>query len=509
MTSTAPDYEVVIVGAGFSGIGVAIKLDKAGIGDFVILESEGGVGGAWHSNTYPGVVVDVPSFAYSFSFEQSSEWSNCYAKGAELKAYAEMCVEKYGLRSRLRLNTAVTGAEFDDEKHLWQVALDDGTVITARFVVTATGLLTKPQFPDIPGIEDYRGTIVHTARWDHSVELTGKRVAIIGTGASTVTVAPTIAPTVEHLTIFQRTPIWIMPKPDVRLDGPGRLILRHVPLFQTALRAASNVLAELSYTITTNFHRQLPIVPKGYERLGRAQLRLQVRNPEVRAKLTPAYGPGCKRIGFSNEYLPMFNRGNVTLETSGIDAITETGICTRDGSIHDFDVLILATGFKTYEPGNMPPFLIRGTDGTDLDRWWTENRYQAYHGVSIPGFPNLIMMNGPYSYNLTVYFQYIEAQARYIARLLGTARRKGATFVDVSRAANDRYFANMLRRRRNQIYFSDVCAGSNSYFFDSNGDVPILAATTPQVRWASKHFDTKEYIMKSLAQAKAKAGVVR
>lgn len=501
MTSTAPDHKVVIVGAGFSGIGVAIRLDKAGISDFVILDSESGVGGAWHSNTYPGVVVDVPSFAYSFSFEQSSEWSSCYAKGAELKAYADMCVEKYGLRSRLRLNTAVAGAEFDGDNHLWRLSLADGSEITARFVVTATGLLTKPKTPDIPGIDDYRGTIVHTARWDHSVDLTGKRVAIIGTGASTVTVAPTIAPVVEHLTVFQRTPIWIMPKPDVPLDGAGRLALRHLPLLQTALRAASNVLGELSYTITTNFHRQLPMVPRGYARLGRAQLRLQVRDPEIRAKLTPTYGPGCKRVGFSNEYLPMFNRENVTLEASGIDTITETGIRAEDGSIHNFDVLILATGFKTFEAGNMPPFPIRGTDGTDLEQWWTENRYQAYHGVSVPGFPNLIVMNGPYSYNLTVYFQYIESQAKYIARLLGAAREKGATFVDVSREANDRYFANMLRRRRNQIYFSNVCAGSNSYFFDQNGDVPILAAATPEVQWTSTHFDTKEYVMKSFTPA--------
>ncbi len=501
MPSSTPDHEVVIVGAGFSGIGVAIRLDKTGISDFVILESESGAGGAWHSNTYPGVVVDVPSFAYSFSFEQSSEWSSCYAKGAELKAYAEMCVDKYGLRSRLRVNTAVSGAEFDSDRHLWRLSIDDGTQLTARFVVTATGILTKPQIPDIPGIDDFRGPIVHTARWDHSIDLTGKRVGIIGTGASTVSVAPTIAPAVAHLTVFQRTPIWIMPKPDVSLDGPGRLALRHVPLFQSALRAASNLLGELSYTITTNFHRQLPMVPKGYERLGHAQLRMQVRDPEVRAKLTPAYGPGCKRIGFSNEYLPMFNQDNVTLETSGIDAITETGIRAQDGSIHEFDVLILATGFKTYEPGNMPPFPIRGTGGSDLEQWWTENRYQAYHGVSVPGFPNLIVLNGPYSYNLTVYFQFIESQAKYTARLLGTARKKDATFVDVTREANDRYFATMLRRRRNQIYFSDVCAGSNSYFFDVNGDVPILAAATPQVHWASGHFDTDDYLMNHLDPA--------
>ncbi|CAM3589844.1 flavin-containing monooxygenase [Smaragdicoccus niigatensis] len=495
MTGQIFDHEVVIVGAGFSGIGVAIKLDEAGINDFLIVESASGAGGAWHSNTYPGVVVDVPSFAYSFSFEQSSEWSGVYAKGAELKAYAEHCLDKYNLRSRLVLNTAITTAEFDDELHIWRLTLSTGREVTSRFLITATGALTQPKTPDIPGADDFRGVTMHSARWNHDVDLAGKRVGIIGTGASTVTIAPTIAPTVEHLTVFQRTPIWIMPKPEAKLDGPQRTVLRHVPGVLPALRAASNVLGEVSYTLTTNYYRQLPIVPKVYERIGRLQLLHQVRDKQTRKALTPKYAVGCKRVGFSNDYLPTFNRPNVTLEASGIERITPTGIRAKDGTEHHFDVLIFATGFKTFESGNMPPFPVLGAGGADLEAFWDEHRYQAYYGVSVPGFPNLLLMNGPYAYNLTVYFQFIESQARYIVRLLGTARRIKATFVDVKREANDRYFASMLARRRNQIYFSDSCNGSNSYFFDQHGDVPIRAALTPEVHWTSGHFNLKDYDM--------------
>ncbi|UFS98533.1 flavin-containing monooxygenase [Nocardia huaxiensis] len=498
MTSPTPDHEVVIVGAGFSGIGVAIKLDQAGIRDFVLLEQESGVGGAWHSNTYPGVVVDVPSFAYSYSFEQSAEWSGVYAKGAELAQYARMCVDKYNLRRRLRLNTTVADAEFDAAQHIWNITLEGGELLTARFLVTATGVLTKPKLPDIAGISEFQGSIMHTARWDHSTDLIGKRVAIIGTGASSVSITPTIAPIVEHLTVFQRTPIWIMPKPDATLDGPARSILRHVPGALGALRGASNLLGECSYTLTTNFYRQLPQLPKLFEQLGRTTLRRQVHDPVIREKLTPTYAVGCKRIGFSNDYLPTFNRANVTLETSGIEAVTAHGIRTADGVEHEVDVLLLATGFKTFEPGNMPPFPIRGVDSTDLEAWWARHRYQAYQGLSVPGFPNLLIVNGPYGYNLSVYFQFVESQAKHIVRLLRGAHERRATLVDVTPHANARFWASMLRRRRNQIYFSGNCTGSNSYFFDPHGDVPIRAASTPETHWRAAHFDMNDYQWSSI-----------
>ena len=230
-----PDHEVAVIGAGFSGIGTAIKLDQAGIRDWVMLEEGDGVGGAWHWNTYPGIGVDIPSFSYQFSFEQRSDWSRVYAPGQELKAYAEHCVDAYGLRSRIRLNTKVTGAEFDQENHFWRLPTADGKAVTARFMVGATGVFTQPKPPDIPGLDSFAGTVMHTARWDHDEDLRGRRVAIVGTGASAVQVIPSIAPEVERLTVLQRTPIWCLPKPDARI-GPGlRQLLGRVPGAQAAV----------------------------------------------------------------------------------------------------------------------------------------------------------------------------------------------------------------------------------------------------------------------------------
>ena len=221
-----PDHETLIVGAGFSGIGVAIMLDRAGLGNYVILEAGGDVGGTWFWNTYPGIAVDIPSFSYQFSFEQNPDWSRTYAAGHELRAYAEHCVRKYGLRPKIRFNTEVLDARFVDREGLWRVALASGESVTSRFLINASGVLTTPKSPDIDGVDTFAGHTVHTARWDHDLELAGKRVAIIGTGASAVQVIPEIAPIVNQLNVFQRTPIWCFPKLDVPMPAATRLAMR-------------------------------------------------------------------------------------------------------------------------------------------------------------------------------------------------------------------------------------------------------------------------------------------
>jgi len=223
---TVPDFDTVIVGAGFSGIGAAIQLDKAGLGDYLVIEAGDGPGGTWYWNTYPGVAVDIPSFSYQFSFEQSPSWSRTYARGHELKAYAEHCVDKYGLDSKIRFKTEVLGADFDDAEDLWHIRTDPGGVVTARFLVNASGVFIVPNMPDIDGVDSFAGATIHTARWDHDQDLTHKRVAIIGTGASAVQVIPEIAPIVKNLTVFQRTPIWCFPKPDVPLSPMTRRMMR-------------------------------------------------------------------------------------------------------------------------------------------------------------------------------------------------------------------------------------------------------------------------------------------
>jgi cation diffusion facilitator CzcD-associated flavoprotein CzcO len=489
--TNAPDHEVLVVGAGFSGIGAAIKLDSAGFGDCVVLEAGDGVGGAWHWNTYPGVGVDIPSFSYQFSFETSPDWSRVYAPGNELKAYAEHCVDRYGLRDRIRLNTKVTAAEFDQERHLWRLSTATGDELTARFVVGATGVFTHPKPPDIRGLDDFAGTVMHTARWDHGEDLRGKRVAVIGTGASAVQVIPSIAPEVEHLTVFQRTPIWCLPKLDGRLSKRTRALLR-LPLASRPARLASQAFVEATFPLPAHFHGVVPLSRVG-ERVGRDFLTKQVKDPAVRDKLTPRYALGCKRPAFSNDYLRAFNRSNVRLETTAIDAITRHGIRTADGSEHPIDVLVLATGFKVFESGNMPPFPIRGVDGVDLEEWWDANRYQAYEGVSVPGFPNLFSILGPYGYNGSSYFHLIETQARHIVRCLRRARRSGATLVEVTPAANERYWKAMLARRHNQIFFQESCAAANSYYFDRHGDVPFRPSTSLETSWRSARFDLDDY----------------
>jgi cation diffusion facilitator CzcD-associated flavoprotein CzcO len=486
------DHEVVVIGAGFSGIGAAIRLDRAGFSDFVLLEEADGVGGAWHWNTYPGIAVDIPSFSYQFSFEKRTDWSRVYAPGRELKAYAEHCVDKYGVRDRIRLNTKVVGARFDELQNAWQIKTGSGEHLTARFVIGATGVFSQPKLPEIPGIDTFSGPIMHTARWDHSVQLRDKRVAIIGTGASALQVIPAIAPEVERLTVFQRTPIWCLPKLDAPLSRRQRGVLRWIPGAKLAARWASQAFVEATFVLGAHFAGTFPSLRVRGEGAARTLLR-EVQDPDVRDKLTPRYTLGCKRPSFSNEYVTTFNRDNVLLETAAIEAITPSGVRTVEGATHAIDVLVLATGFKVFDTGNMPPFEMRGVGGVGLEEWWDANRMQAYEGVSVPGFPNWFSILGPYGFNGQSYFGLIETQMRHIVRCLRRAKRAGATRVEITPEANRRYFESVLARRDNQIFFQGSCANANSYYFNKHGDVPFRPSLTLEAAWRSARFDLGDY----------------
>lgn len=495
---TVPDHETVIVGAGFSGIGTAIQLDRAGMPDYLVIEAGEEAGGTWYWNTYPGIAVDIPSFSYQFSFEKSTAWSRTYAPGHELKAYAAHCVDKYGLRPRIRFSTKVRTAEFDDAEGIWRIALESGgttTEVTARFLVNASGALTVPNLLDIPGVDSFAGVTMHTARWDHEQDLTGKRVAIIGTGASAVQVIPEIAPIVKQLSVFQRTPIWCFPKFDVPLSKAARTMMR-LPFGQTLQRVVSQAYVELTFTLAAQYFTVNPMA-KRMGSLGEAYLRKQVEDPEVRDKLTPRYAVGCKRPGFHNTYLSTFNRDNVELVTEPIDKITGSGVATDDGALRDVDVLILATGFKVLDTANVPTFSVIGSGGNSLARFWDENRMQAYEGVSVPGFPNFFTVFGPYGYVGSSYFALIEAQTGHIVRCLEAARGRGALRVEVRREANDRYFAEMMRKRHRQIFWQDSCRLANSYYFDKNGDVPLRPASTIEALWRSRRFPIDDYTFAS------------
>jgi cyclohexanone monooxygenase len=489
-TTTAPDRDVVIVGAGFSGIGAAVTLDKAGLHDYLLIEAGDGLGGTWHWNTYPGVAVDIPSFSYQFSFEQRSDWTRTYAHGRELKAYAEHCADKYGIRSKIRLNSTVVDATFDDEHDLWRLNLESGERITARFLINAGGVLTTPKLPDIAGVDSFDGITIHTARWDHTQDLTGKRVAIIGTGASAVQVIPEIAAAVEHLTVFQRTPIWCLPKFDVPLSRAARWAMR-VPGGLAIHRLLSQAYVELTFPVSAQYFTVFPLAKRG-EAVGKAFLRREVRDPVVRDKLTPRYAVGCKRPGFHNTYLSTFNRDNVELVTDPIDKITPTGVATVEGSLREVDVLILATGFKVLDVDSLT-YEIVGRGGVSLSRFWEENRLQAYEGVSLPGFPNFFLVCGPYGFVGSSFFALIEAQTHHIVRCLKRAERQRATRVEVTVAANGRYFDEMMRKRHTQIFWQDSCKLANSYYFDSHGDVPLRRATTLETVWRSRRFPLADY----------------
>jgi cyclohexanone monooxygenase len=487
---TAPDYDTLIVGGGFSGIGAAIKLDKSGMGNYLVVEAGDGPGGTWHWNTYPGIAVDIPSFSYQFSFEQSPDWTRTYAPGRELKAYAEHCVEKYGLRPKMRFDTKVLDAAFDEEADTWRIETDSGDRITARFLINAGGVLTQPKLPDIDGVDSFAGLTMHTSRWDHSQDLTGKRVAIIGTGASAVQVIPEIAPIVKHLTVFQRTPIWCFPKADMPLSPAARRAMR-MPGGKAVQRLMSQAFVELTFALPAQYFTVNPMTRRMNE-AGKAYLRREVKDPVVRDKLTPRYAVGCKRPGFHNTYLATFNRENVSLVTEPIEKITGSGVATTEGDLHEVDVLILATGFKVMDIDSLT-YQIAGRHGMTLSRFWEENRLQAYEGVSMPGFPNFFTVCGPYGYVGSSFFALIETQTHHIVRCLKHAQRQGATRVEVTEEANARYFAECMRKRHTQVFWQDTCNLANSYYFDSHGDVPLRRSTTLGTIWRSRRFPMRDY----------------
>lgn len=498
-------HDVVIVGAGFAGIGFAIKLKKAGCDDFQIIDEADGPGGTWHWNTYPGIAVDIPSFSYQYSFEKHKDWSRSYAPGRELKQYAEQCVAKYDLAPHIRFGTTIIAANWDAEANLWRLDTSDEQELTARYLINASGVLTRPNKPDIAGVDNFTGSTMHTARWDHTLDLRGKKVGIIGTGASGVQVIPAIADQVEHLTVFQRTPIWCMPKPDVALAGPLRWALQHVPGAQAAARLASQTFVEVTFPIAAHYGGLLP-VRSFAEKAALAYLKSQVHDPEVCEKLTPHYGIGCKRPSFHNSYLATFNRDNVFLETSPITHISSNAVHNGNGAEHNIDVLILATGFKVMDPDNMPTFTLRGSNGLNLTEWWNERRLQAYEGISIPGFPNYFSIFGPYGYNGSSYFALVEAQTAHIVRVLKHARIKRANNVEVTEEANDRFFAEMMRRRGNQIFWQDSCASANSYYFDKNGDVPLRPTTTLESAIRSRRFKLSDYDFRQIETERREIG---
>lgn len=489
------DHEVVIIGAGFGGIGTGVELRKAGIDDFLIIDKNDGIGGTWHANTYPGVAVDIPSIYYSFSYEPPKKWTRMFAPGAEVKQYAEQVVDSHDLRSRIRLNTAVIEGNWDEANHVWRVKLDTGETIVARYVIGAVGGLEVPQLPDVAGFDTFTGKVVHTARWDHDFDYAGKRIGVIGTGATALQLIPELADVAEQLTVFQRTPIWVAPKPDFPIPPAASAVLLKLPMLRRSIRAMVTLAIDFGITGIGVFHDRVPFLVKLLERGGAAGYRAWLRgDSELVEQLTPTYAPGCKRPSVSNRYLKTFTEPHVELVTTAIDKVTEDGVMTGDGVVHDLDVLVCATGFKVMAKGATPPFPMRGVDGIDLNSFWDENRYQAYQGVSVPRFPNAFLITGPYGFAAGSYIAMIECTSRHAARAIAEARRRGATRVEVKQEAHDAYYRKYHDRARKTLWLSTACEGSNTYYVNYQGDpAAIRPSTHLEMWWGNKRFPLDNY----------------
>lgn len=499
-TSTAAplDVEILIIGAGFSGLGAGIALKKMGEHDFAILERAHDLGGTWRDNTYPGLTVDVASTSYSYGFEPYPEWSRLYAPGAEVKAYADHCARKYGVREHIRYGKTVVSARYDTATNTWLTQLADGSALRARYLVSATGLFGPPKLPDIAGIDSFAGTIMHTAQWDHDVDLSGRRVAVIGTGATAIQVIPEIVDRVAHLDVYQRTPIWLLPKPDMRISESMRRLFRKWPIAQRGLRVVTNALNELLFGLGFSHYRQMPWLYAWLEKIGINHIRKQVHDPALQEKLIPRYSFFCKRPSFSNVYFPVFNRPNVELVTTSIARVTPQGVVTQDGTTRDADVLICATGYAVFEKGIVPAFDTYGRDGTEIGDYWTAHRFRAFQGITLPNYPNYFMIFGPYAAASASWFGMIDTQVRHFARCLAAARRRGANYIEVKQQAFDEDFEKILKRRRNQVTFFGNCAASNSYYYDRNGDVPLIRPATQLGQWLRSHLvSMNNYVFQS------------
>ncbi len=487
------DHQAVIVGAGFAGLGAGIKLKQIGV-DFVILERRSDVGGTWRDNTYPGVGVDIPSFTYSYHFDQNPNWSQVFAPGSELMQYALDVTDRHGLHAHLRFNAEVCSAEFDEVGHFWRLTLSGGEQLTARFLISCHGVLVTPTEPNIPGLDDFGGKILRSAAWDHDYELAGKRVAVIGTGASGIQIIPAIAKTVAQLDVYQRTPIWVIPKPNLPLPVPVRALFRRIPLIQKLVRVVTTVFSDGFVIVGAVHNKQLPFLVRAAQGICSLWLRIQVRDKPTREKLTPRYTFGCKRPSFSNTYWPTFNRKNATLVTEPIETLTADGIRTTDGTIRKADAIVLATGFKVFDV----PYRLVGTDGVDLASFWAAQRKQAYQGVALPQFPNMFLVPGAYGVSGASWFGTIDLCVTHMALVIQETLARGATWVAPTPEAHQRFWDQTLARVQNEIFVSPGCAGSNSYYTDEHGDAPFLRPALGAATWFSvRRFDRSDYSYRS------------
>ncbi len=470
-------FDAVIVGAGFGGMGAAIQLKELGLTNLAILDREDDLGGTWHVNHYPGLAVDIPSATYSYSFEPNPYWSRLFAPGSELKQYAAHVAEKHDLRKYMRFNTPVSGARWDEEGQHWVVATESGETLTGKYLLTATGYLSQPKMPDIAGIESFAGKVIHTTKWDNSYRAAGHKIGLISTGATAVQLIPELAKDAQHLTVYQRTPIWVVPKADAKVPGVIKKLFAKVPRTQKIARTVGSAILEVIMVGGVLHFRQFRQANNGAAMLAKAHLFAQVRDRELRRKLTPDYDFGCTRPTFSNTYFRAFSKKNVSLETASIERIEPDGIVTADGRKTVIDTLVLATGFNLWESA-FPAFEVVGREDYNLGKFWRDNRFQAFEGIAVPKFPNLLTLNGPYSYSGLSYFDTIESQMRHIKRLFGEMARTGTDTFEVTDEANTEFLNRMVGNLDNSVFYLGSCQTARSYYFNQHGEAALLRPTS-------------------------------
>ncbi|VBB16015.1 alpha/beta hydrolase fold domain-containing protein [Burkholderia stabilis] len=480
----AAPLSAIVIGAGFAGIGMAIALQRAGIHDFVIVERSHDVGGVWRDNSYPGAACDVPSHLYSFSFEPNPAWSHVFAPQPEIHAYLQHCARKYGLARHLRFGAEVERARYDEAHALWRVTLADGTTLSAAVLVSGTGQLSRPAMPDLPGIDTFRGRAFHSAHWDHDTPLAGKRVAVVGTGASAIQFVPAIAGDVQRLVVFQRSPAYVMPRPDRAYRPWEKALFRGLPWAMKLYRASIYLRYESRAIAFTRLHGLMDFaVGRPFRKL----LARDVPSAALRERLTPDYPIGCKRILLSSDYLAAMSRDNVELVTQRIRRVTEDGIETADGAHHPVDAIIYGTGFAA--TAFLSPMRITGRDGLDLNDAWRRGA-QAYLGLTVPGFPNFFMLYGPNTnlgHNSIVYM--LESQIAHVMRCVLAMRRDGACAIDVDARRYRRFNADVQQRLAGSVWSS-----CKSWYVDASGhNSTNWPGFTLTYRWITRFAGLRAY----------------
>jgi cation diffusion facilitator CzcD-associated flavoprotein CzcO len=478
-------HKLVIVGTGFSGLGMAIRLKQEGEHDFVLLERAGDIGGTWRDNTYPGCRCDVPSHLYSFSFAPNPNWSSTFSPQEEILDYLKDCANRFGVTPHVRFDTELESAAWDDDAGLWRVETSEGP-LTSDFLVAAQGPLSEPSLPEVPGLEDFEGTAFHSAQWDHDHDLTGERVAVIGTGASAIQFVPEVQPTVGKLHVFQRTAPWVVPHPNRPIKAWERSLYRLFPLAQLAMRAGIYWARELFVLLFRH-----PPVNRLLEQLPLRHMRSQIKDPELRRKLTPGYRMGCKRILPTDEWYPALAQPNVEVITGGVSEIRPDSVVAGDGTEREVDTIIFGTGFHVTDV----PIAnrIHGRDGRTLAETWNGSM-QAYKGTTVAGYPNLFFLVGPNTgLGHTSIVFIIESQVEYVLDALKTMRLRGAGTLEVGEQAQAAYNAELDRMTEGTVW---VTGGCTSYYIDRNGHNSALWPTyTWPFRRRLRHFDASAYTL--------------